>query len=348
MVNLCVVMTWLESQSNVDRGCFIWHSPSVCLCVVKAGFLVLSTVRWNLNDEQKHWRLNTMENLATGLVFIIVVANVFITAFGVHRPNRSDWPRKHTGILSFSAKHTLSLFTHSVPAPLFLFKQVFSTLLPYYAVCSYKHPCSQHVFGPLLSWPDLHNPPTWPTNTLPSPGSQGNFEQKTTLFKNRPLFFFLENPPPALLQPWRENREEKRNSCSGKEIWCVNNTTFVPSGQTGRWKQRQSGTCDLTPSVSCTAREWPHALATHRCTTTVTHTTAEQASIFNCTDDVQTRSRGAFFPDSSNQELRLGLLSTCMQSRVIPLLSKLGPTSTALTWPAHLSSTTGVMPNVQL
>ncbi|KAK2897457.1 hypothetical protein Q8A73_013837 [Channa argus] len=50
--------------------------------------VVWFTVRWNLNDEQKHWRLNIMENLATGLVFIIVVVNVFITAFGVHQPNR--------------------------------------------------------------------------------------------------------------------------------------------------------------------------------------------------------------------------------------------------------------------
>lgn len=56
------------------------------MCVV----LLLFTVRWNLNDEQKHQRLNFMENLATGLVFIIVVVNVFITAFGVHRTNYSN------------------------------------------------------------------------------------------------------------------------------------------------------------------------------------------------------------------------------------------------------------------
>lgn len=62
----------------------------MCVFVIKWYFLVLSTVRWNLNDEQKHWRLNFLENLTTGLVFMIVVVNVFITAFGVHRPNRSD------------------------------------------------------------------------------------------------------------------------------------------------------------------------------------------------------------------------------------------------------------------
>lgn len=149
----------------------------------------LSTVRWNLNDEQKHWSLNTMENLATGLVFIIVVVNVFITAFGVHRPNRSDWPRTHTGILSIFANHIYSLFSHSTSASLFPFKQVFS-LLPYCAVCSYRHPCGQHVFGPLLSWPDLYNPPTWPTNTLPSPGSQRKFHSKTTQTKFSHCFFY--------------------------------------------------------------------------------------------------------------------------------------------------------------
>lgn len=221
---------------------------------------LLSTVRWNLNDEQKHRRLSNMENLATGLVFIIVVVNVFITAFGVHRPNRSDWPRRHTGILSIFANHIYSLFSHSVSALLFLFKQVFS-LLPYCAVCPYRHPCSQHVFGPLLSWPDLHSPPTWPTNTLPSLGSPRHFQQKTTLTKFS-YCSFSRNHSPAVLQARRENSEQQRNSCSDKEDWCVKNTTFVPSGQTGKWKQQQSDTCDLTPSVSYSAREWPHTLAT--------------------------------------------------------------------------------------
>ncbi|KAE8293650.1 Ninjurin-1 Nerve injury-induced protein 1 [Larimichthys crocea] len=75
---------------------FSFYTPivtliSISLCLqVTVGVLLIFIVRWNLNDEQKHWRLNVMENLATGLVFMIVVVNVFITAFGVHRPNRSD------------------------------------------------------------------------------------------------------------------------------------------------------------------------------------------------------------------------------------------------------------------
>lgn len=34
-----------------------------------------------------HYKLNIMENVATAFVFVIVVVNVFITAFGVQRPN---------------------------------------------------------------------------------------------------------------------------------------------------------------------------------------------------------------------------------------------------------------------
>lgn len=43
-------------------------------------------VKWNLNDTNKHYILNLLENIVTALVFIIVVVNVFITAFGVQRP----------------------------------------------------------------------------------------------------------------------------------------------------------------------------------------------------------------------------------------------------------------------
>ncbi|XP_041802083.1 ninjurin-1-like [Chelmon rostratus] len=75
---------------------FSFYTPiitliSISLCLqVTVGVLLIFIVRLNLNDEQKHWRLNLMENVATGLVFMIVVVNVFITAFGVHTPNRGD------------------------------------------------------------------------------------------------------------------------------------------------------------------------------------------------------------------------------------------------------------------
>lgn len=53
-----------------------------------------------------------------------------------------------------------------------------------------------------------------------------------------------------------ENSKQQSQSSSHKgEVWCVNNTTFVPGGQTGKWRQQQSNTCDLTLSVSFAARE---------------------------------------------------------------------------------------------
>ncbi|XP_076859191.1 ninjurin-1 [Brachyhypopomus gauderio] len=56
---------------------------------VLVGVLLIFIVKWNLNDETKHHKLNVMENISTALVFIIVVVNVFITAFGVQRPQSS-------------------------------------------------------------------------------------------------------------------------------------------------------------------------------------------------------------------------------------------------------------------
>ncbi|XP_008286448.1 ninjurin-1 [Stegastes partitus] len=86
-----------QLKAVLDQGPnFSFYTPtitliSISLCLqVTVGILLIFIVRWNLNDEQKHWRLNFMENLTTGLVFIIVVVNVFITAFGVHRPKHSN------------------------------------------------------------------------------------------------------------------------------------------------------------------------------------------------------------------------------------------------------------------
>ncbi|XP_029994148.1 ninjurin-1 [Sphaeramia orbicularis] len=83
-----------QLKAVLDQGPnFTFYTPvviliSISLCLqVTVGVLLIFIVRWNLNDEQKHWTLDIMENLATGLVFIIVVVNIFITAFGVHRSN---------------------------------------------------------------------------------------------------------------------------------------------------------------------------------------------------------------------------------------------------------------------
>nr|XP_046239636.1 ninjurin-1 [Scatophagus argus] len=64
-------------------------SISLILQIV-VGILLIFIVKWDLNDESKHYKLNILENTTTAFVFIIVVVNVFITAFGVQRPNTSS------------------------------------------------------------------------------------------------------------------------------------------------------------------------------------------------------------------------------------------------------------------
>ncbi|XP_039971506.1 ninjurin-1 [Xiphias gladius] len=63
-------------------------SISLILQIV-VGVLLIFIVKWNLNDENMHYKLNIMENVATAFVFVIVVVNVFITAFGVQLPTSS-------------------------------------------------------------------------------------------------------------------------------------------------------------------------------------------------------------------------------------------------------------------
>ncbi|KAK1900814.1 Ninjurin-1 [Dissostichus eleginoides] len=63
-------------------------SPLILQIIV--GVLLIFIVKWNLNDASMHFKLNILENTTTAFVFIIVVVNVFITAFGVQRPNPSS------------------------------------------------------------------------------------------------------------------------------------------------------------------------------------------------------------------------------------------------------------------
>ncbi|XP_006923936.2 ninjurin-2 [Pteropus alecto] len=59
-------------------------SISLLLQVV-IGILLVVIARLNLNEVEKQWQLNQLNNAATTLVFITVVINVFITAFGAHK-----------------------------------------------------------------------------------------------------------------------------------------------------------------------------------------------------------------------------------------------------------------------
>uniref|UniRef100_A0A8C9AQ34 Ninjurin 2 n=1 Tax=Prolemur simus TaxID=1328070 RepID=A0A8C9AQ34_PROSS len=59
-------------------------SISLLLQVV-IGVLLVVIARVNLNEVEKQWRLNQLNDAATTLVFLTVVINVFITAFGAHK-----------------------------------------------------------------------------------------------------------------------------------------------------------------------------------------------------------------------------------------------------------------------
>ncbi|XP_018096645.1 ninjurin-2 isoform X1 [Xenopus laevis] len=59
-------------------------SISLVLQVI-IGILLIIIARKNLNDVSKQPQLNLLNNVATGLVFLTVLINIFITAFGVQK-----------------------------------------------------------------------------------------------------------------------------------------------------------------------------------------------------------------------------------------------------------------------
>ncbi|XP_061147233.1 ninjurin-1 [Syngnathus typhle] len=83
-----------QLKAVLEQGpSFSFYTPLIILIGVSlalqilVGIMLIFIVKWNLNDEHMHYRLNIMENMTTAFVFVIVVVNVFITAFGVQRPN---------------------------------------------------------------------------------------------------------------------------------------------------------------------------------------------------------------------------------------------------------------------
>lgn len=87
MANASQLKAVLEQgpSSSFYTVLIILISVSLILQIL-VGILLIFIVKWNLNDEKMHYRLNILENVATALVFVIVVVNVFITAFGVQQP----------------------------------------------------------------------------------------------------------------------------------------------------------------------------------------------------------------------------------------------------------------------
>ncbi|XP_047439221.1 ninjurin-1 [Mugil cephalus] len=75
---------------------FTFYTPLITLISISlilqilVGVMLIFIVKWDLNDESMHYKLNILENAATAFVFIIVVVNVFITAFGVQQPAKKS------------------------------------------------------------------------------------------------------------------------------------------------------------------------------------------------------------------------------------------------------------------
>ncbi|KAM6468163.1 ninjurin-1 isoform X1 [Python bivittatus] len=90
-----------QLKAVMEQGpSFSFYVPLIVLISISlalqvgVGVLLIFLVKYDLNNPAKHAKLDFLNNLATGLVFIIVVVNIFITAFGVQKPSS---PIEHKG-----------------------------------------------------------------------------------------------------------------------------------------------------------------------------------------------------------------------------------------------------------
>ncbi|KAM4652835.1 ninjurin-1 [Discoglossus pictus] len=82
-----------QLKAVIEQGpSFSFYIPLIVLISISlvlqvlVGVLLIFLVKYDLNNPAKHAKLDYLNNIATGLVFIIVVVNIFITAFGVQKP----------------------------------------------------------------------------------------------------------------------------------------------------------------------------------------------------------------------------------------------------------------------
>ncbi|XP_067400253.1 ninjurin-1 isoform X2 [Emydura macquarii macquarii] len=82
-----------QLKAVMEQGpSFSFYIPLIILISISltlqvgVGVLLIFLVKYDLNNPARHHKLDFLNNLATGLVFIIVVVNIFITAFGVQKP----------------------------------------------------------------------------------------------------------------------------------------------------------------------------------------------------------------------------------------------------------------------
>ncbi|XP_069499704.1 ninjurin-1 [Ambystoma mexicanum] len=82
-----------QLKAVIEQGpSFSFYIPLIVLITISlvlqviVGVLLIFIVKYDLNNPARHAKLDLLNNIATGLVFIIVVVNVFVTAFGVQKP----------------------------------------------------------------------------------------------------------------------------------------------------------------------------------------------------------------------------------------------------------------------
>uniref|UniRef100_A0A8B9Q9V7 Ninjurin 2 n=1 Tax=Apteryx owenii TaxID=8824 RepID=A0A8B9Q9V7_APTOW len=86
MANVTQLKAVLEQGSSFQYYVTLIVLISISLFFqVMIGILLIVTARLNLNDVTKQPRLNILNNAATALIFITVILNIFITAFGVQK-----------------------------------------------------------------------------------------------------------------------------------------------------------------------------------------------------------------------------------------------------------------------
>ncbi|XP_048462726.1 ninjurin-1 [Rhincodon typus] len=91
-----------QLKAVVDQGPnFNYYIPLIILISLSlifqlvVGILLIFIVKYDLNDPNKQAKLDILNNITTGLVFIIVIVNIFITAFGVQRPPSFETAPQH-------------------------------------------------------------------------------------------------------------------------------------------------------------------------------------------------------------------------------------------------------------
>uniref|UniRef100_A0A8C4QLF8 Ninjurin 2 n=1 Tax=Eptatretus burgeri TaxID=7764 RepID=A0A8C4QLF8_EPTBU len=96
MANASQLKAVIEQPNNPYYTALItFISISIFLQVI-VGVLLVFIVKSDVTNPDKQHRVDTINNIATGLVFVIVVVNIFITAFGVHRTTPEAFRDHHS------------------------------------------------------------------------------------------------------------------------------------------------------------------------------------------------------------------------------------------------------------